>query len=138
MVSGVSPFHQPGAGRLTSTVIAPALTGVMGIEPLAPVSSQLPILSAAAAGCGAVTASASAKAPPRAAQSVIRRFIEVSRGKDIVIPERLFLWLFGPVSCCERVSSRPQRERAGDILAQPGSFEPECEIRRLFHRDVGP
>ena len=33
MVSGVSPFHQPGAGRLTSTVSWPGLAGVRGNWP---------------------------------------------------------------------------------------------------------
>ena len=44
MVSGVSPFHQPGAGRLTSTVSWPGLAGVRGNCPLVPVTSQLPIM----------------------------------------------------------------------------------------------
>src|SRR5690348_9403066 len=56
MVSGVSPFHQPGAGRLTSTVSWPGLAGVIEASPFFPVSSQLPILSAAEAGAAAASA----------------------------------------------------------------------------------
>ena len=51
IASGVSPFHQIGAGNDTSTVSCPALAGLaIGIEPFWPVSSQLPIMSAAFAG----------------------------------------------------------------------------------------
>src|SRR5215217_8779542 len=50
MVSGVSPFHQVGAGRLTATVIWPGFMGLaIACDPLAPDSSQFPILSAARA-----------------------------------------------------------------------------------------
>ena len=50
---GVSPFHQVGAGKLTSTVSWPGLAGAaIGIEPLTPVISQLPIMSAAKAAAG--------------------------------------------------------------------------------------
>src|SRR5438105_4327266 len=48
--SGVSPFHQTGAGSETCTVSWSAMAGVaIGIEPLTPVNSQLPIVSAAEA-----------------------------------------------------------------------------------------
>ena len=50
MASGVSPFHQIGAGSDTSTVSWPALAGLaIGIDPFWPVNSQLPIMSAACA-----------------------------------------------------------------------------------------
>src|SRR5690349_18518596 len=46
--SGVSPFHHTGAGSDTCTVSWPGTAGpAIGIEPFAPVSSQLPIVSAA-------------------------------------------------------------------------------------------
>src|SRR5580704_5787981 len=74
MVSGVSPFYKPEAGRLTSTVNWPGTAGLMVKAPFWPVSSQLPIMSAAAAGrrspeLRSVAASAPAKAiaPKRAA-----------------------------------------------------------------------
>jgi hypothetical protein len=48
IVSGVSPFHQVGAGSDTATVICPALKGLaIGFDPLVPDNSQLPIISAA-------------------------------------------------------------------------------------------
>jgi len=56
IASGVSPFQKPGAGRLTSTVSCPATAGVSATEPLAPVTAQLPIMSAAPAGAAATTA----------------------------------------------------------------------------------
>src|SRR3990170_6972199 len=67
MVSGVSPFHQPGAGKLTSTVNCPDLAGVIGIEPFVPNSSHFPIISAAVAGGAiiAIVAKTMAAAPPR-------------------------------------------------------------------------
>jgi hypothetical protein len=50
MVSGVSPFHQVGAGKLTATVICPGFMGLASAcDPLAPESSQFPIMSAAKA-----------------------------------------------------------------------------------------
>src|SRR5271154_6450092 len=42
MVSGVSPFHQPGEGRAVSTVSMCGCTGVIGSDPFVPVSSQPP------------------------------------------------------------------------------------------------
>ena len=51
IASAVSPFHQIGAGSDTSTVSCEATAGLaIGIEPLAPVTSQLPIMLAAEAG----------------------------------------------------------------------------------------
>src|SRR5262245_18635650 len=49
--SGVSPFHQIGAGKATSTVSCPGFAGLaIGIDPFSPISSQLPIMFAAKAG----------------------------------------------------------------------------------------
>src|SRR5262245_15172371 len=54
IASGVSPFHQIGAGSETSTVSWPALAGLaIGIEPFGPTTSQLPILAPLAAGAAA-------------------------------------------------------------------------------------
>src|ERR1043165_7345362 len=54
MASGVSPFHQIGAGSETSTVSWPGLAGLaIGIEPFGPTTSQLPILAPLAAGAAA-------------------------------------------------------------------------------------
>ncbi len=36
MVSGVSPFQKPGAGRLTSTVSWPGIAGVIATAPFWP------------------------------------------------------------------------------------------------------
>ena len=47
--SGVSPFHQAGAGRWTWTVSAPGVAGTIGNAALDPVTSQLPMRSAAPA-----------------------------------------------------------------------------------------
>ena len=79
MSSGVSPFHQPGAGRLTSTVSWPALAGVKGIEPFSPVSSQLPIMSAAEAIGAAANVIATASALPRTDSIVVLNFMTLSR-----------------------------------------------------------
>src|SRR6516164_4567164 len=48
MVSGVSPFHHPGAGKLTSTVSWPGTAGVLGDDPFCPVISQVPNVCACA------------------------------------------------------------------------------------------
>src|SRR5690348_12324897 len=54
MASGVSPFHQIGAGSETSTVSWPGLAGLaIGVEPFGPTTSQLPILAPEAAGAAA-------------------------------------------------------------------------------------
>src|SRR5438128_559847 len=61
--SGVSPFHQMGAGSDTSTVNCLALAGlVIGIDPFSPETSQLPIILAAAAGTENRASAASAAA----------------------------------------------------------------------------
>jgi hypothetical protein len=65
MVSGVSPFHQVGAGKLTAAV---SWSGFMGsaiaCEPLEPVSSQLPIMSAAKAPADVIHNAAAATNKP--------------------------------------------------------------------------
>src|SRR5258706_6487067 len=68
MESGVSPFHQPGAGRLTSTVIWPGLAGVRGNCPLVPVTLQLPIMFICAAAGRATMKLARARAATRASR----------------------------------------------------------------------
>src|ERR1700732_344578 len=68
MEAGVSPFHQAGAGRLTSTVIWPGLAGVRENCPLVPVTSQLPIMFICAAAGRARTKLASARAATRASR----------------------------------------------------------------------
>src|SRR5689334_11546517 len=61
IASGVSPFHHPGDGRLTSTVNCPGTAGVICAEPFWPVISQLPYMSAAAAGPAIAKAITAAK-----------------------------------------------------------------------------
>src|SRR3712207_1526482 len=63
IASGVSPFHQMGAGSDTATVIWPGLKGLaMGCEPFGPTTSQLPILSAARLGTDSPNVAARATA----------------------------------------------------------------------------
>src|SRR4051812_31407188 len=71
--SGVSPFHQIGAGSETSTVSWPAFAGLASaIEPFGPTTSQLPILSPAEAVADSTTAADKATDPAKTARSTVR------------------------------------------------------------------
>src|SRR5687767_2474821 len=89
--SGVSPFHQIGAGSETATVTWPGLSGLAtGWEPLAPDISQLPIISAADAAAGIIRAAAAAVARAMNVERVSNRpSLSCSQDPETVGPDQL-------------------------------------------------
>src|SRR5690349_5099898 len=106
IASGVSPFHQIGAGSETSTVSWPALAGLaIGFEPFGPTTSQLPILAPLAAGAAAgvvdaawslLAAFSSFFSPHPASRKAASRAQVAVR---IILEPLLFVFYGGSASC---------------------------------------